>query len=210
MDKRSDLEERIRNGEAYLATLQPNDSKYEPVKMRINKLREELNKLSNVATSGHFHLNLATTLGSEGNRQTSTVCPTIGQSNAQTSAHLPLPHWIDPRPDLKEDTALWTALLELAHEYDDEICAVLNGFRCGGTRLKFGESRWVLRPDIDPTGRIAWESQAAYDEMKEKYLKEWFGVLGAMLDELTKRWPYKPAEQLVVKKEQPIQMSMGF
>ncbi|MEK8132924.1 hypothetical protein WMW72_34085 [Paenibacillus filicis] len=125
-------------------------------------------------------------------------------ANRTTSYHSRPPYHIDPRPDLTEDHHLWAALLELAAEYDEELTALLNGFRCGGTRIRFGDTRWTLRPDIDPSGRAAWSSQAEYEGERNKYLREWAGVLTALLDVLTKRIPreVKPADPA------PWQMSM--
>lgn len=108
----------------------------------------------------------------------------------------------DPRPDLTEDAHLWADLLQLADEKDkaagriygevDTICGTLNGFRCGGTRLRAGKSIWVLKPDI---GRDAWESQAEYDDFKARYLQPWGSeVVGELLRELTKRHPL-PAKE---------------
>mgnify|MGYP001175584185 CR=1 FL=1 len=97
----------------------------------------------------------------------------------------------DPRPDLKEDSALWDALLRIAETRNEQFAGVLNGFRCGGTRVRKGKSGWVLRPDIDPTGRAAWESQDEYDEFKERFLKPYIenGWLLWALRELAKKVP---------------------
>lgn len=103
-----------------------------------------------------------------------------------------MPSWLDPRPDLKADSQLWHELFTLAEQqYGEKLLQVLNGFRCGGTRIKPGKTTWVLRPDIDSTGRRAWESQEEYDEMKRKYLQRWIdnGVLVYLLQELTKKYP---------------------
>jgi hypothetical protein len=96
---------------------------------------------------------------------------------------------MDPRRDLAADSELWQELFKLAAEKNSEFCDVLRGFRAGGTRLRPGKTIWTLRPDIDTTGRVAWESQAEYDVMKEKYLKPWIGTLEMVLKELTQRRP---------------------
>ncbi|WP_201319086.1 hypothetical protein [Paenibacillus sp. EPM92] len=108
---------------------------------------------------------------------------------------------LDPRPDLTEDAHLWRDLLQLADEMDkeagreyekvDTLCSTLNGFRCGGTRLRAGKSIWVLKPDI---GRDAWESQAEYDDFKARYLQQWGDVIPGLLQEITKRHPLPPKE----------------
>jgi len=112
--------------------------------------------------------------------------------------HTPPPHWQDPRPDLAEDHELWNELLKIAYHFHPmepeksaEFCAVLNGMRCGGTRIRPGKSGWVLRPDIDPTGRVAWNSQAEYDEMKEKYLARWMEWLRFALRRLNEKHPFR-------------------
>jgi len=109
----------------------------------------------------------------------------------------PPPIYEDPRPDLAEDSHLWKELLRIAYvfhplesEKSAEFCGVLNGMRCGGTRIRPGKSGWVLRPDIDPTGRKAWRSQADYDEMKEKYLTRWMEWLRFALRKLNEKYPY--------------------
>lgn len=88
----------------------------------------------------------------------------------------PPPIWLDPRPDLKEDHEAWSKLLRMACLMDPPevgvpLCGLLNGLRCGGTRLKKNsKAKWILRPDIDPTGRTAWSSREEYEEIREKYV----------------------------------------
>lgn len=98
-----------------------------------------------------------------------------------TEYHLP-PYTEDPRPDLQEDHQLWTRLLTLAmKKHGEELAGVLHGFRCGGTRLRQGKHGYVLRPDIDPTGRVAWMSMAEYEEIRDKYLAPWREEVIALL-----------------------------
>lgn len=102
-----------------------------------------------------------------------------------TEYHRP-PYTEDPRPDLQEDHQLWCRLLELAMErHGEELAGILNGFRCGGTRLKKGKTSYLLRPDIDPNGKVAWESVAEYEQMKNKYLEPWRKEVVALLKELS-------------------------
>ncbi|MCP1306435.1 hypothetical protein [Paenibacillus tyrfis] len=110
----------------------------------------------------------------------------------------------DPRPDLTEDAHLWAHLLLMALDKDkeggrvygevDTLCGVLNSFRCAGTRLRAGKSIWVLKPDIDPTGRVAWESQAEYDDFKARYLQQWGDVIPELLKQLTRKHPLPMGE----------------
>ncbi|WP_025847636.1 hypothetical protein [Paenibacillus ehimensis] len=104
-----------------------------------------------------------------------------------------LPSWMDPRPDLKADSELWFQLLQLAEKRSEEFQRVLNYFRCAGTRIRAKQDKtgWVLRPDIDTTGRRAWSSQEEYNEFKEKYLMPWIGTLGEILKELAERCPVR-------------------
>lgn|GEM_PF-3436479 len=119
------------------------------------------------------------------------------KTEEKEQTYTPPPIYEDPRPDLAEDSHLWNELLRIAHtfhpldaEKSAEFCAVLNGMRCGGTRIRAGKSGWVLRPDINPTGRVAWSSQAEYDEMKEKYLARWLDWLRIALKRLNEKHPF--------------------
>ena len=77
----------------------------------------------------------------------------------------------DPRPDLGEDSILWSMLLELAYDVDPELYGRLHGMRCQGTMLKRSQ-RWgrVLVPMIDASGDTGWRSRAEYDAEKRKWL----------------------------------------
>lgn len=93
---------------------------------------------------------------------------------------------IDPRPDLKEDHLLWSRLLDQASERNEELAGVLHGLRCGGTRIRKVKGRYILRPDVDPSGRIAWERKEDYEELRDKYLKPYTKVMIQLLGELGK------------------------
>lgn len=97
---------------------------------------------------------------------------------------------VDPRPDLTEDSELWSRLLTLAkveterlnnkttvkQEQTGSFFGVLHGFRCAGTRLRrseTGSGMYVLRPDIDPTGERAWMNEAEYKQFCMRYLAPW-------------------------------------
>jgi len=49
----------------------------------------------------------------------------------------------DPRPDLAEDSTLWSLVLSVACEINPQLAANLHGFRCIGTRLKRNK-KWGL------------------------------------------------------------------
>jgi hypothetical protein len=93
--------------------------------------------------------------------------------------HVPPPITVDPRPDLADDSELWTRLLELAEAEDRMFAGTLHGFRCLGTRIKRGRNGYVLRPDIDPTGDTAWTSQR--EEMKEEWLRPHISKIANLL-----------------------------
>ena len=76
----------------------------------------------------------------------------------------------DSRPDLKEDHHLWEWIIREAQKVNMDLAGVLDGLRCGGTRLKKVKGQWVLRPDVDPTGKVAWESVEEYEKMRDEYL----------------------------------------
>jgi len=78
----------------------------------------------------------------------------------------------DPRPDLEEDSELWTRFLLLAELFhSSQLAGILHGFRCAGTRIKRGRKGYVLRPDIDPSGKTAWKSREDYERDRDKWLK---------------------------------------
>ena len=76
----------------------------------------------------------------------------------------------DSRPDLKEDHPQWEWIIREAQKVSADLAGVLDGLRCGGTRLKKVKGQWVLRPDVDPTGKLAWESVEEYEKMRDEYL----------------------------------------
>lgn len=93
----------------------------------------------------------------------------------------------DPRPDLKEDSRLWNLLLDIAYKNDKELAGTLHGFRCMGTRIKEVDDRYVLRPDIDPLGRRAWESKSEYKEARDKWLRPHAQKIAELLQVLRKK-----------------------
>lgn len=54
--------------------------------------------------------------------------------------------WLDPRPDIVEDTALWAAILAEAQRNDPfpddprSVFGLLHGMRCGGAQLLITET----------------------------------------------------------------------
>lgn len=75
----------------------------------------------------------------------------------------------DPRPDLTEDSELWTRLLKLAARENSDLAAILHAFRCLGTRIRQGRSGYVLRPDVAPIW--AWPSREEYEKERDRWLK---------------------------------------
>jgi len=91
----------------------------------------------------------------------------------------------DPREDLKQDSKLWFILLQKAYAKNHDLYCELCGFRCMGTRLKkTTKGRYVLRPDIDPTGELAWKSQEDYDQAKQR-LQPYSSQIAKILEELS-------------------------
>jgi hypothetical protein len=103
------------------------------------------------------------------------------QPQPASPEYTPPPITVDPRPDLADDSELWTRLLELAEAEDRMFAGTLHGFRCMGTRIKRGQKGYILRPDIDPTGDTAWTSQNEYAEMKEEWLRPHISKIANLL-----------------------------
>ena len=79
------------------------------------------------------------------------------------------PEFQDPRPDLPEDTVLWTKLLELAWDSEaPDLFFTLHGFRCNSLRLIKGARGYVLRPEFDE--HSGWEDKADYEAARDKML----------------------------------------
>jgi len=94
----------------------------------------------------------------------------------------------DPRPDLAEDSALWSLLLEIARGTNLQLAANLHGFRCIGTRLKRNR-KWglVMEPILPGKGAEAgarakeagittsdvtgWQDRDDYKAASQKYLR---------------------------------------
>jgi hypothetical protein len=77
------------------------------------------------------------------------------------------PH--DPRPDLTEDSRLWSKLLALAWDSDGpDLFFTLHGFRCNSLRLIKGAKGYVLRPEFD--ARSGWIDKADYEAARDKDL----------------------------------------
>ncbi|MBC7093894.1 hypothetical protein H5T53_07850 [Candidatus Bipolaricaulota bacterium] len=88
----------------------------------------------------------------------------------------------DPRPDLPEDSRLWTELLVLAAAEHPEVLEVLREARERGTRLRRKNGRFVLRPQV---GERAWPSVEAYVEFRERALSPHAAAVAELLFELS-------------------------
>ena len=96
----------------------------------------------------------------------------------------------DPRPELSEDSALWSTLLEIAFKVDPvKLHGKLHFLRAAGTRIKPGQKGYVLRPDIAGPGGNGWESMQEYEEVKREWLMEHKGQIAKLLSQL----PWSPA-----------------
>ena len=90
----------------------------------------------------------------------------------------------DPRPDLTEDTVLWSIVLDVARETNPQLAANLHGFRCIGTRLKRNKKWGLVMEPILPDGKVGagaaaginsdvtdWQDRDDYKAMAQKYLR---------------------------------------
>lgn len=85
----------------------------------------------------------------------------------------------DPRPDLTEDSALWSLLLNVVHETNPQLAVNLHGFRCEGTRLK-RSSKWGLimepiLPGDEVEVELLPEDEAGRKKTETKRIKAVFG-----------------------------------
>ena len=81
----------------------------------------------------------------------------------------------DPRPDLVEDSDLWSRLLALAVEVNVDLAWTLNGFRCFGARLE----------DRGATVRIVAGDCEDYDALRDQWLLPYRRTLTALLQRVT-------------------------
>ena len=88
----------------------------------------------------------------------------------------------DPRPDLAEDSELWTRFLQLAEDENKKLTGILHGFRCQGTRIVLGRSGYVLRPELDPSK--GWKNRQEYEKERDKWLKPHIEKIAQLLKKL--------------------------
>jgi len=88
----------------------------------------------------------------------------------------------DPRPDLVEDSALWSALLTLVRIHP-ALLGSLHAARCQGTRIRWQEppGRWTLTPQCDADN---WPDLATYHAFRDQYFKPSAATLAAALNKL--------------------------
>jgi hypothetical protein len=82
----------------------------------------------------------------------------------------------DPRPDLTEDSELWTRFLNLC--YDLKLFRNLITFREIGTRISKTSKGYEFIPEVGPN---AWESAEFFQEIKVKCLAPYRNELVIML-----------------------------
>jgi hypothetical protein len=80
----------------------------------------------------------------------------------------------DPRPELIQDTNLWTKLFSLIPELENKQATAalqkhLWAIRCFGVMLKPAVNGLRFEPIVGPD--CAWEYEVDFEEMKIKYLK---------------------------------------
>ena len=88
----------------------------------------------------------------------------------------------DPRPDLAEDSELWTRFLHLAEDENKKLTGALHGFRCQGTRIVQGKKGYLLRPELDPSK--GWKSRQEYEKERDKWLMPHIDVIAELLKKL--------------------------
>jgi hypothetical protein len=84
----------------------------------------------------------------------------------------------DPRPDLKEDSLFWERLLRLAAGVPAAQRALAEA-RKGGTRLRFKDGRFVLRPQV---GEGSWPSAEAYLKFRSDRLAHHADEIAGLLE----------------------------
>lgn len=102
--------------------------------------------------------------------------------------------YLDPRPDIDDDSELWVTLLVEADKMDTKLWDAFLGFRCIGARLlPTVDGGYVLRPHIDPSGNGGFRSQEEYKEEARRWLhphKEQIKILLSNLEKARKQmWP---------------------
>jgi hypothetical protein len=95
--------------------------------------------------------------------------------------------FVDPRPDLIQDTNLWTKLFRLIPELENKEAAVmlqkhLWAIRCFGVVLKQSPKGLKFEPIVGP--ECAWEYEVDFEEVKIKYLKPYVTEISWMLKRL--------------------------
>lgn len=89
----------------------------------------------------------------------------------------------DPRPDLTEDSTMWTRFLALAEKKYSALFEPLNTMRQNGTRLKkLNTGEYGLRPQV---GEGCWSSNEVYRSKAAELLKPHHDSLVQLLKEFT-------------------------
>ena len=96
----------------------------------------------------------------------------------------------DPRPDLAEDSILWTRFLHIANVMAPAALPDLVAFRCQGGGLKLDAGRAKLYGHVDPFGDegSVWRTGDDYHADRERLLGRWQqnGTLRQMLAQLAR------------------------
>lgn len=92
----------------------------------------------------------------------------VKEHKAALLAELRLRH--DPRPDLADDSVVWTRLLHLAHSWDGDdlqgLFGALHGLRCCGARLHWDGEKYLVRPSPGES----WTDEASFQSDRERWL----------------------------------------
>lgn len=116
--------------------------------------------------------------------------PTSKTKPEEVEVNRPTENWeyrnLDPRiDDLNDDHVLWHYFLNaclISRPDEPDLLAGLIFVRAIGAQIKNENGNLVIRPVIDETGRVGWESHRAYREWLEKHnFKRFFPIIAGIL-----------------------------
>ncbi|MFW5962027.1 MAG: hypothetical protein ACOCQR_00245 [bacterium] len=93
----------------------------------------------------------------------------------------------EPRPDLKEDTLLWQALLKLTQENNRKLYGILHGFRCYGAKLLTNKARDKIKlvPRFEEEG--LWKDNDEWKKDAQDWLIPYKKEIEKLLEETIRK-----------------------